>query len=98
MRLIDDVTVKGRRSKIPIYELVGAYGIGPEFEPDEATLRLCRLTRTAYNALVAEDYATALSRYQEIVAEYPDDPVARTMAKRLATIDPSRLVPLQMSR
>jgi hypothetical protein len=30
--------------------------------------------------------------------EYPDDPVARAMAKRLATIDPSRLVPLQMAR
>ena len=98
VRPIDDVTVKGRRSKVPIYELVGAYGIGPEFEPDEATVRLCKLTRGAYTALVAEDYAQALSRYQEIVAEYPEDPVASTMANRLATIDPSRLVPLQMSR
>lgn len=98
VRPIDDVTVKGRRSKIPIYELVGAYGMGPEFEPDEATVRLCKLTRTAYAALIAEDHALALSRYQEIVAEYPDDPVAREMAKRLAAIDPSRLVPLQMSR
>ncbi len=98
VRSIEDVTVKGRRSKIPIYELVGAYGIGPEFEPDEATLRLCKLTRTTYNALVAEDYATALSRYQEIAVEYPDDPVACAMTKRLAAIDPSRLVPLQMSR
>ncbi len=77
VRPVDDVIVKGRRSKVPIYELVGAYGIGPEFEPDEATVRLCKLTRTAYNALVAEDYALALSRYQEIAAEYPDDPVAR---------------------
>ncbi|WP_428678653.1 adenylate/guanylate cyclase domain-containing protein [Reyranella sp.] len=98
VRPVDDVTVKGRRSKVPIYELVGAYGIGPEFEPDEATVRLCKLTRAAYTALVAEDYALALARYQEIVAEYPEDPVASTMAKRLATIDPSRLVPLQISR
>ena len=98
VRPIDDVAVKGRRSKIPIYELVGAYGIGPEFEPDEATIRLCTLTRNAYNALVAEDYATALLRYKEIAADYPDDPVSRAMAKRLEAIDPSRLVPLQMSR
>ena len=98
VRPVDEVTVKGRRSKVPIYELVGAYGLGPEFEPDEATIRLCKLTRSAYTALVAEDYALALSRYQEIVAEYPEDPVAATMAKRLATIDPSRLVPLQISR
>ena len=98
VRPVDEVTVKGRRSKVPIYELVGAYGLGPEFEPDEATVRLCKLTRSAYTALVAEDYALALSRYQEIVAEYPEDPVAATMAERLATIDPSRLVPLQISR
>ncbi|WP_425069798.1 adenylate/guanylate cyclase domain-containing protein [Reyranella sp.] len=98
VRPVDEVTVKGRRSKVPIYELVGAYGIGPEFEPDEATVRLCKLTRSAYTALVAEDYALALSRYQEIVAEYPEDPVAATMAERLAAIDPSRLVPLQISR
>jgi adenylate cyclase len=98
VRPVDDVTVKGRRSKVPIYELVGAYGIGREFEPDEVTVRLCDLTRKAYTALVAEDYVLALSRYQEIAAEYPDDPVARTMAKRLAAIDPSRLVSLQMSR
>lgn len=98
VRPIDDVTVKGRRSKVPVYELVGAYGAGPELEPDEATVRLCKLTRSAYNALVAEDYATALSRYEEVLVEYPDDPVAHAMAKRLATIDPSRLVPLQMSR
>lgn len=98
VRPVDDVIVKGRRSKVPIYELVGAYGIGSEFEPDEATIRLCKLTRAAYNALVAEDYVLALSRYQEIAAEYPDDPVAQTMVKRLGAIDPSRLVPLQMSR
>ena len=98
VRPIDDVTVKGRRSRIPIYELVGAYGMGPEFEPDEATLRLCQLTRTAYSAMVAEDHALALSLYREIVAEYPDDPVASEMAKRLSTVDPSNLLPLQMSR
>jgi adenylate cyclase len=98
VRPIDDVTVKGRRSRIPIYELVGAYGMGPEFEPDEATLRLCQLTRTAYSAMVAEDFALALTLYQAIVAEYPDDPVAYEMVKRLSAIDPARFVPLQMSR
>jgi adenylate cyclase len=98
VRPIDDVTVKGRRSRIPIYELVGTYGMGPEFEPDEATLRLCQLTRTAYSAMVAEDHALALSLYQAIVAEYPEDPVAAEMVKRLSAIDPSHLVPLQMSR
>lgn len=97
VRPIDDVAVKGRRAKVPVYELVGAHGMGPQFEPDAAMTRLCQLTRIAYEALIAEDSALALSRYQEIMAEYPDDPVAREMAKRLAA-DPARRMPLQMSR
>lgn len=97
VRPIDDVTVKGRRSRIPIYELVGAYGIGAEFEPDAATARLCWLTRVAYEAMVKEDYATALQRYQQVVTEFPDDPVAREMVKRVSA-DLARLVPLQISR
>lgn len=97
VRPIDDVAVKGRRTKVPVYELVGAHGMGPEFEPDTATTRLCQLTRSAYEALIVDDAALALARYQEIVAEYPDDPVAREMAKRLAA-DPARRLPLQMSR
>jgi adenylate cyclase len=86
VRPIDDVAVKGRRAKIPIYEVMGAYGLGSEFEPDAATVRLCKLTRTAYEALVAQDNALALDRYRAILAEYPDDPVASEMAKRLAAM------------
>jgi adenylate cyclase len=84
VRPIDDVAVKGRRSKIPIYELMGAYGLDAEFEPDQATVRLCQLTRTAYEALVAENVSLALERYRAILAEYPGDPVASEMARRLA--------------
>lgn len=86
VRPIDDVAVKGRRAKIPIYEVMGAYGLSSEFEPDAATVRLCKLTRTAYEALVAQDNALALDRYRAILAEYPGDPVASEMAKRLAAV------------
>jgi len=48
------------------------------------TVRLCQLTRTAYEALVAENASLALERYRAILAEYPGDPVASEMAKRLA--------------
>jgi adenylate cyclase len=98
VRPIDDVAVKGRRAKIPIYELMGAYGLGSEFEADQATVRLCRLTRTAYEALVAGDVALALERYRAILAEYPDDPVALEMARRLDTQDAGPRVPRQLSR
>jgi adenylate cyclase len=86
VRPIDDVTVKGRRSKVPIYELMGVYGADdPGLEPSPETQRLAKLTRLAYEALVKEDYALASRRYREILAEFPDDPVASTLVKRLVT-------------
>lgn len=88
VRPIDEVAVKGRRTKIPIYELLGAYDLAPEFEPDEKTLRLCRMTREAYDLLVAEDLPGALARYRAILADYPDDSVATVMARRLAAAEP----------
>ena len=90
VRPIDDVTVKGRRAKIPIYELMGAFGADPELEPDPATVRLCRLTRLAHEALVHEDFPLALSRYHEILAEFPDDTMSRELVSRLAGIESAR--------
>ena len=87
VRPIDDVTVKGRRSKIPIYELMGVYRrrrSGPGAEPDDAAT-CAKLTRLAYEALVKEDYVLAPRRYREILAEFPDDPVASTLGRRLVT-------------
>jgi adenylate cyclase len=84
VRPIDDVTVKGRRAKVPIYELVGVFGAAdPGLEPDEATLKLCRLTRAAYEALIEEDFVLAARRYRDILSEFPGDPVAEAMAGRL---------------
>ncbi|WP_420404282.1 adenylate/guanylate cyclase domain-containing protein [Nisaea sp.] len=88
VRPIDEVAVKGRRSKIPIYELLGAYDLAPEFEPDEKTEQLCRMTREAYDSLVAENLPDALARYRAILAVYPGDPVATAMARRLEAADP----------
>src|SRR5882762_10312204 len=86
VRPIDDVTVKGRRAKIPIYELLGVFGADdPGLEPDAATQRLCKMTRLAYEALVKEDYALASRRYRDILNEFPDDPVASALARRLVT-------------
>ena len=84
VRPIDEVAVKGRRGKVPIYELVGAYDLEPAFEPDEHLVRLCSMTRDAYEALVAEELELALERYKAILADYPDDTVAAEMARRLA--------------
>ncbi|MFZ5782695.1 MAG: adenylate/guanylate cyclase domain-containing protein [Pseudomonadota bacterium] len=86
VRPIDDVVVKGRRAKVPIYELMGVYGADdPGLEPSPETQRLCKLTRLAYEALVKEDYAVAGRRYRDILEEFPEDPVAMVLARRLVT-------------
>ena len=97
VRPIDDVLVKGRRSKIPIYELMGAYGSDPQFEPDAATLRLCKLTQPAYEALVREDFARAVALYKAVLAEFPDDPVSLEIVRRLAAMEMPHRLPKQAS-
>lgn len=84
VRPIDEVAVKGRRGRVPIYELVGAYDLAAEFEPDAKLLRLCTMTHDAYKALIAEDLGLAMELYEAILNEYPDDTVAREMVRRLA--------------
>lgn len=84
VRPIDDVTVKGRRSTIPIYELVGILGLEPELEPDARMVELCRLTRLAYAAAAAGDTGLALDRYRDVLDAFPADPVATEMVKRLS--------------
>ena len=97
VRPIDDVTVKGRRAKIPIYELLGVFGVDPQFEPDPLTIRLCKLTRLAYEALAQEEFALALKRYHEVLAEFPKDTVALELVRRLATMSSARRVERQAS-
>ncbi len=86
VRPIDDVAVKGRRSKIKIYEVMGAFGAGPEFEPTAEVLKLNAMTKDAYDAISKdEDNVKALALYRKILAEFPHDPVALEFVKRLDT-------------
>ncbi|MFO1048797.1 MAG: adenylate/guanylate cyclase domain-containing protein [Geminicoccaceae bacterium] len=82
-RPIDEVAVKGRRARIAIYELLGAYGVGSELEPTPAAEHLARRTRQAFAALVAGDHATALAHYREILDLVPGDRVAELHVHRL---------------
>ena len=83
VRPVDEVQVKGRRASVTIYELMGAYGAGETFEPDEETLEVAGLTRAAFDALVTGDHTTALSLYRDVLEIRPDDPVAKLHAERL---------------
>lgn len=93
VRPITDVTVKGIRVKIPIYELMGAFGAARELEPDAATLRLSKLTWAAHDARIAGDIPKAISLYHDILAEYPQDRVAQAMLKHFDSV-PSLPKPL----
>jgi adenylate cyclase len=84
VRPIDEVAVKGRRGLVPIYELLGAYGAGEELEPSPYVQRLAALTRVAHEAMIRRDKDLALERYRAVLLEFPDDPVALTLLKRLA--------------
>jgi adenylate cyclase len=97
VRPIDDVLVKGRRSKIPIYELVGAYGAGADLEPDATALQLCELTQLAYEALVQENFPLAVARYKKVLDEFPEDSVSLEIVRRLAATESARRIHRQAS-
>jgi adenylate cyclase len=56
------------------------------------------MTRLAYEALVQEDFGLALARYQEILTEFPEDPVSLALVRRLAAMDSTRRVQRQALR
>ncbi|SKA34241.1 adenylate cyclase [Enhydrobacter aerosaccus] len=84
VRPIEEVVVKGRRARIPIYELLGVYGAGPELEPDPALQRLGELSRDAYAAWSAQK-PEALDLYKKILCEFPTDGLAKAFVARLGS-------------
>jgi adenylate cyclase len=84
VRPIDEVAIKGRRARIAIYELLGAYGAGAELEPSPDTIRVASLTRLAFDALVGGDHPGAIERYRELLEAAPGDAVAELHLQRLS--------------
>jgi adenylate cyclase len=88
-RPIQFVSVKGRQSRVMVYELMGIRDtVDPELFADAAATRLCTMTTCALTALTAEHLTEAQVKYQELLAEYPSDPVARYMVDHLTDAVP----------
>ncbi len=80
MRPLDQVSVKGRRGELIIYELIAA--VGPEAEASgiAATAdqrRMVELSLPAFAAWQAGDRELALSHYQALQNAFPQDAVAQ---------------------
>lgn len=84
VRPIDDVVVRGRRGKVTVYELLGVHGVDPALEPSPEAKRLAALSLLAYQAKAEDRPVLALERYRAVLAEFPDDVVARDQVERLA--------------
>lgn len=85
MRPLDQVSVKGRRGELIVYELMAA--VGSEAEAADVAVtpelrRLADLTMPAFAAWQAGNREEALLRYRAILAEFPEDSVARHFVAR----------------
>ena len=79
-RPVQYVTVKGREGRFMAYELIGIRDTDdPELVGAERAGELCALTVAAMELLLAEEPVEAHDKYGEILASFPDDPVARHM-------------------
>lgn len=82
-RPIGEISVQGRRGNVMVYELLGAFGQGAALEPDAATLRLAEMCRAAYAQRVSGDIEGAVRVYEEVLAAYPEDGVAKALLVEL---------------
>jgi adenylate cyclase len=79
-RPLRHVQVKGRKQDFMIYELVGlANADDPELEPRPADRRLSEMTWLASKCFEAGDVEGAAHRYREILRQFPEDGVAKSM-------------------
>ena len=85
LRPIDEVTVKGRRTALNIYELFGVVDInnpasGLEASPE--VVEQCNLTKLAHQAYRDKNWKKAASLYEELFNRFPKDHLAANMLMR----------------
>lgn len=79
-RPIRKVQVKGRRREFMIYELLGIkLSDDPELNASERIAALCDRTREASICFEQGEFDQAALRYEDILRDFPDDPVAKSL-------------------
>jgi len=82
-RPLQRLSVKGRHGELLVYELLGVAGsVDPELKAGERDIVQCRMTTMAMACLTDGRLAEALDRYDELLAEFPDDKVMRSVVGR----------------
>ena len=89
VRPLGEVLVKGRRSRIVVYELMGVMGHGAELEPSDEMKRLSRLSWEAFEQRRSGDDEGARALYARILDDFPGDPVARGNLAELGEPEPA---------
>lgn len=85
LRPIDEVTVKGRRTALNIYELFGVIDSQDPtrgLETSEEVLEQCNLTKLAYQAYADKNWKKAISLYEDLFNRFPKDQLATNMLIR----------------
>jgi adenylate cyclase len=89
-RPLELLSVRGRSGRFMVHELLGIAGSDdPELAAGPRDLRLCELTAAAWSALADGQLAEAERRYEAVLSEFPNDPVARYMRMFAAKVAPS---------
>jgi adenylate cyclase len=88
------VHVKGRSQKFLVYELLGMTGgDDAEIEAQSSDQRLCQMTLEASEYFERGDLREAARRYERILEEFPNDPVATAMLEAASpSIAPSETI------
>jgi adenylate cyclase len=85
LRPIDEVTVKGRRTALNIYEL---FGVIDSHDPTSGlnasgeVMEQCNLTKLAYQAYADKNWGKSANLYEELLNRFPKDHLAANMLMR----------------
>lgn len=99
VRPLDTVEVKGKKTKIKIYELVALHEDDPEIGPTPQQAELCALFTEAYQEFIAGNYKHAQELFTAIHQKFPEDYPTEFYLERLRGnhIEPTSLPPEQIS-